>query len=413
MKLKMQKQPSGWNRRAHLAIWCALWFASFVVQAAELTAPPVDPAHLFQATKVWNVHLHFAPEEWQAMEPAGGGAARPFGGPGGRPFGGRAGGPGGFGPAMFLAPSFLKGDQDQDGKLSKQEFAALGEQWFSEWDKNKSQELDQDQLRAGMNSTLGSPNFGPPGADRAGGDPPGPGLQGANGGRNGLAAAAGIEFKYVHADLEFEGQLLRDVAVRYKGNGTYMESRDSIKRSLKLDLNKYVKGQKMAGVTKLNLHNNVTDASWMNEVLSHRLFRDAGVPAPRTAYARVYVTVPGQYDKKYFGLYSIVEDIDNHFAQDRFGSKDGAILKPVTRDLFGYLGEDWSKYAQMYDSKTDLSGAEKRRVIDFSKLVTSASDSEFSARIAEFLDLEEFARFMSVTVWVSTLDSILMMGQNF
>jgi spore coat protein CotH len=151
----------------------------------------------------------------------------------------------------------------------------------------------------------------------------------------------------------------------------------------------------------------------MNEALSHRLFRDAGVPAPRTAYARVYVTVPGQYDKKYFGLYSIVEDIDSHFAQDRFGSKDGAILKPVTRDLFGYLGEDWSKYSQMYDSKTELSGGEKRRVIDFSKLVTSASDSEFSARIAEFLDLEQFARFMSVTVWVSTLDSILMMGQNF
>jgi spore coat protein CotH len=217
----------------------------------------------------------------------------------------------------------------------------------------------------------------------------------------------------VHADLDFEGQLLRDVAVRYKGNGTFMESRNSLKRSLKIDLNKYVKGQKIAGVTKLNLHNNVTDASWMNEVLSHRLFRDAGVPAPRTAYARVYVTVPGQYDKKYFGLYSIVEDVDRHFAEERFGSKDGMIYKPVTRDLFGYLGEDWSKYNQMYDPKGEPSGAEKQRVISFSQLVTSSSDSEFSARIAEYLDLEEFARFMSVTVWLSTLDSILMMGQNF
>ena len=55
---------------------------------------------------------------------------------------------------------------------------------------------------------------------------------------------------------------------------------------MKIDLNEYVKGQKLAGITKLNLHSNVTDASWMNEVLSHRLYRDAGVPAPRTAYAR-------------------------------------------------------------------------------------------------------------------------------
>src|SRR6185369_10025752 len=97
--MKLQKQPSGWNRRAHLVIWQALWLASFSVGAAELTDPPVDAAHLFQATKVWNLYLQFTSEQWQAMEPAGGGAARPFGGP---PFGGRGGGPGGFGPATFL-----------------------------------------------------------------------------------------------------------------------------------------------------------------------------------------------------------------------------------------------------------------------------------------------------------------------
>src|SRR5260221_6069813 len=138
---------------------------------------------------------------------------------------GGPGGPGGFGPGAFLAPSFLKGDQDHDGKLSKDEFQALGQRWFSEWDKNKSGQLDLDQLRTGMNSTLAPAGFrGPGGAGRTGG-PQGPPLQGAEGHRNGLASASGIAFEYVHADLEFEGQLLRDVAVRYKGNGPFMESR--------------------------------------------------------------------------------------------------------------------------------------------------------------------------------------------
>jgi len=36
----------------------------------------------------------------------------------------------------------------------------------------------------------------------------------------------------------------------------------------------------------------------MNEVFVTRLFRDAGVPAPRTAYARVFVTVPGKFAKR-------------------------------------------------------------------------------------------------------------------
>src|SRR2546428_726495 len=115
---------------------------------------------------------------------------------------------------------------------------------------------------------------------------PSPLVRGAKGRRNGLASAAGIEFNYVHADLEFEGQNFKDVAVRYKGNGTFMQSRGSLKRSLKVALNKFAKGQKLAGISKLNFHNNVTDASWMNEVLSHRLFRVAGVPGSSTALSR-------------------------------------------------------------------------------------------------------------------------------
>src|SRR5204863_7531081 len=176
-------------------------------------------------------------------------------------------------------------------------------------------------------------------------------------------------FKYVHADLEVEGHSFSDVAVRYKGNGTFMQSRGSLKRSLKLDLNKYVKGQKLAGLSRLNLHNNVTDASWMNEVLSHRLFRDAGVPASRTAYARVFVSVPGRYEKQYVGLYSLVEDVDQNFVEERFGTKKGAIYKPVTPEPIGDLGDDWSSYNQTYYPKTDLTPAQKKRMNDFWQLL--------------------------------------------
>lgn len=381
-------------------------------------AGPARPAELYTGTNVWTVHLKFSPDQWEAMEPKGGGGF--FGGPGGPRgpggaggFGG-PGGAGGFGPAMFVAPAFLKqGDQNQDGKLSGEEFQALGEKWFSEWDKQKSGGLNADQLRAGLNAALGQPDFAPPGRGGPAGRAPGMNLQGAEGKRNGLASAMGIEFEYVHADLEFDGQLLQDAAVRYKGNGTYMQSRGSLKRSLKVDLNKYVKGRKLAGVSKLNLHNNVTDASWMNEVLSHRLFRDAGAPASRTAYARVYVTVPGRFDKKYVGLYSLVEDVDGNFAQENFDTKKGAIFKPVTANPFTDLGDDWKNYRQTYDPKTDLTSEQQQRVIDFCKLVSKADDAAFAGKLGDFLDLDEFARFMAVTVWLSTMDSILGPGQNY
>src|SRR3954468_16546333 len=80
----------------------------------------------------------------------------------------------------------------------------------------------------------------------------GPRLLGAEGGRNGLSAARGIEFDYVKANLEFNGMKFTNVAVRYKGNGTFMASQNSPKKSFKIDLNQFVPGQKFAGESKLN-----------------------------------------------------------------------------------------------------------------------------------------------------------------
>ncbi len=238
-------------------------------------------------------------------------------------------------------------------------------------------------------------------------------LQGPEGGRNGIAAAFGIVFNYVHADLEFGTNVFKDVGVRYKGNGTFLSSRDGLKRSLKIDLNQFAKGQKFAGLSQLNLHNAVRDPSFMNEAIAYRLFREGGVPAPRTAYAKVFITVPGKHDRRYFGLYDLVEDVDSAFVKDHFETSKGALLKPVTGNLFSDLGEDWKNYNQTYDPKGELSKEQQQRIIEFCKLVSSADDVQFAAKVADYIELENFARYMAITTWLSDLDGILGPGQNF
>lgn len=357
----------------------------------------LDSDRLYDLTNVWTIHLKFAPDQWEAMEPKGGG--NPFGGgaPGGRP-----GGLGGASGARTLAPVFMsRGDLNRDGRIAQTEFAELAQTWFKAWDTNGTGKLDESQLRAGLDTFR---------------NPAGSGvatmLLSPDGKRNGIIFALGVEFEQVHADLEFEDRRLTNVAVRYKGNGTFMESRSSLKRPLKIDLNKYVKGQSLGGVKTLTLQNNVTDASLMNEVLAYRLYRDAGVPAPRTAYARVFVTVPGKHERKYFGLYSMTEAVDKKFAERHFGTKGGAIFKPVTPSLFTDLGADWAAYNQIYDPKVDLEEDQKKAVMELSRFVTQADEAAFAARIGEFLDLPEFARFMAVMVYLSDLDGILGPGQN-
>ena len=238
---------------------------------------------------------------------------------------------------------------------------------------------------------------------------------GPPGGRNGVAARQGIQFDYAHATLQVDDWTFRDVAVRYKGNGSYLRATraGSDKISLKIDLNKYVKGQTLAGLTTLNFQNNITDIGWMNEAVAYRLYRDAGAFAPRTTYARVYLTVEGQREKRYLGLYSISENVDENFAEDRFGTRKGAIFKPSTQVLFTDWGPDWPAYDQSYDPKTDLTDAQKQRLIALGRLVSGASDEEFAANINDYVDLDDFARYAAVLVWLANHDSLLQNGQNF
>ncbi len=407
------------------------------VWSAEL---PTTSTELFRLDRIWSARFSFTAEQWKELQPDQPAGGFPFGPPGG---GGGPGRRGGFGPGMFLAgPLVAKLDLDQSGSVSREEFSKGFEAFFVSWDASKGGSLDEAAIRVGLNKDF-APQFGPPGGGPGGpgwggprpGGPAGPGggpggpgggprpggpggpggfgLQGREGGRNGLSAAQGIVFDYVHAKLQFESRSFDDVAVRYKGNGTFMDARQSDKKSFKVDLNEFVKGQKFAGVSKLNFHNNITDAGLMNEPLAHALYRDAGVPAPRSTYVQMTVDAQGAHTNRYLGVYSIVENPDNNWAEDRFGTKKGLILKPVTREPFKYLGDDWKAYQQTYDPKTELTPAQRQRVFEFAKLVTDGSDEELARRLPEFLDIDEFARFMAVTVWLSNTDSILMVGQNY
>ena len=231
--------------------------------------------------------------------------------------------------------------------------------------------------------------------------------------RSGLAGALGYDFNWTHADLEFGSIAFTNVAVRIKGNGTWLGSLYGVKRPFKVDLNKFAKGQKLRGLDELTFNNLIADHSFMSDALAYEFFREAGVPSPRTAYAWLTVSVAGKWEKKPFGLYALVEPVDGAFAADRFGKDKTPLFKPVTYQLFEHLGDSWTNYAAIYDLKTKATPKQQQRVIDFARLVSFANDTEFAARVGTFLDLDEFARFLAGTVLLSSYDSILANGQNF
>jgi spore coat protein H len=254
---------------------------------------------------------------------------------------------------------------------------------------------------------------------REGGPPrlgpgPGPGNEGVGPrpGPGGLGLM-GIEFKPGTAQMEFEGRPFGAIRVRFKGNSSFRFARDSLKRSLKLDFNHLEKSRTFFGLTKLNLNNNAMDPSQMREALAYQIFRDGGVPAGRTAFAKVFITVPGKHDHAYAGLYTLVEQVDDRFLKSRFGTKQGMLLKPERIPGLTYLGTDWAAYTNQVQAKSEVTTNDSNRFIEFTKLLNGTDDKQFQSRIADYIDLDELLRFIALQGLLANLDSPLVTGHNY
>ncbi len=220
------------------------------------------------------------------------------------------------------------------------------------------------------------------------------------------------------AILEFEGHKWGQLNLRYKGNSSY-RSAGGLKRPIKLEFegsgDTKDKSRAFFGMAKLNLNNNAMDASQMREALGYDIFRRAGVTAVRTAFAKVFLTVPGLYDRQYAGLYTVVEQIDQAFFKDRFGQKTGPVAKPEGLDGMPYLGNDWNKYLISYGVKSTekVDPEQANRLVAFVRFVNQATDDEFAKHVDDYVDVEEFLRFLAVEVAMVNLDSPLGMNHNY
>jgi putative membrane-bound dehydrogenase-like protein len=222
----------------------------------------------------------------------------------------------------------------------------------------------------------------------------------------------GTEFPWAQGELTVDGKTYKKIGVRYAGDAQYLAATRSLKRPLRLELSKS-ENQQFHGLQTLNLHAGALDPKRARETLAYAIFREAGVPAPRTAFAEVSLTVPGKYDKELLGLYTLVEDVDKVFLEDRFKSAKGLLLKPARMRGLDYLGDDWDKYKSNYQPQTEATKEQAKRLIDFARLVNQASDEQFAKEIGSYLDVDEFLRFTAANALVSNLESFLALGHNY
>ncbi len=137
--------------------------------------------------------------------------------------------------------------------------------------------------------------------------------------------------QYVPASLLFDGASFDDVGLRYKGNFGALRfchdqqgNRICDKLSFKLKFNHYDSRGRFFGLKRLNFHSMNGDPNKLHDALGYGLFREAGIVAPRTAFAELSVNGEPQ------GLFVIVEEIDDRLVAANFSDGgEGNLYKEI------------------------------------------------------------------------------------
>ncbi len=217
---------------------------------------------------------------------------------------------------------------------------------------------------------------------------------------------------YARADFRLEGRSLTNVGVRLKGSGT--QSGNGIQRwPFRIDLNQFGGYERLDGAGKISLNNNFYDSSYLRDSLSYELFREFGVPAPRTCFIRLHLTVPGKYDKKYLGLYTAAEAVETPFLKEHFGSAAGLLLKPNLGLSSFPAGRDWSGLRGSLGPRTDGSVEQRQQVVQLFHLLNRRDPVAFAEQLPKLVDLDAYLRFLVVNVVLVNQDSYLGMGKNY
>lgn len=142
--------------------------------------------------------------------------------------------------------------------------------------------------------------------------------------------------EYVEGSLTFDGETIGPIGVRYKGSvGAFLfctngpnafdpsGAKTCTKLSMKLKMNWEDGDDTFYGVKKVQLHSQNLDTTKMHERLGYWLFREMGVPVPRSTHARVEI------NGEFVGLFALTEQIDGRFTRENFDDGSGNLYKEV------------------------------------------------------------------------------------
>jgi hypothetical protein len=225
---------------------------------------------------------------------------------------------------------------------------------------------------------------------------------------------------FVPAEVFYNDRQWYRVGIRFKGNSTLQGAWQSgiLKLSFKLDFDEYeddypqIKNQRFYGFKKFSLKNNYDDSSMLREKVAADVFKNAGLAVSHTGFYSLYVDHGN--GPEYFGVYTLVEEIDDTLIDTQFSSDDGNLYKPE---------EGSANFAQGtfnpddFEKKTNEDDADWS---DIEALFTAlhadnrlTDPATWRANLEAVFDVDSFLKYLAVNGIIQNWDTYGRMIHNF
>lgn len=210
---------------------------------------------------------------------------------------------------------------------------------------------------------------------------------------------------YMECDMTLDGRVMPSVGIKTKGNSSF--NNPSNKKSFKIDLNLYVAGQDFDGIKKFNLNNSFKDPTLMREKICLDFLNAHGIDAPRCTYARVYL------NGVYWGLYTLVEEVNSKFLKQHYPDNDGNLYKGDPNGDMKWYGSSASSYYNRYSLESDSNATSWNDLVHLIDIANNTASGVYYDSLETVLDSWQFLSYMAAMNMFVDLDSYIGSGHNY
>jgi len=225
---------------------------------------------------------------------------------------------------------------------------------------------------------------------------------------------------FVPAGVFYNGIEWYRVGIRFKGNSSLQSSWQNgiLKLSFKLDFDEYeddypqIDNQRFYGFKKFSLKNNYDDKSFLREKISTDIFANAGLAVSHTAFYKLYIDHGD--GPEYFGLYTLVEEVDNTVIKTQFSRDDGNLYKPEDTGASFVVGTFNTTDFEKKTNEDDSDWTDIQNLFTALHADTRTSDTaSWRTNLDAVFDTDVFLEYLAINTVIQNWDQYGRMTQNY